>query len=248
MDCSQDLIHSYVDDELDPTRRAAVAEHIASCQECSGLCYNLMALRETVRESAPYFQAPETLRRSVSTRLGRAPVREMPRRREMPWRGIAIAASILLMASAVWNVAGLRQRARLSDVMAESIVSDHIRSLMGDHLLDVPSSDRHTVKPWFNGKLDFSPEVKDFAAEGFPLAGGRLDYIGGRPVAALIYQRRLHVITLFTCPNENAPATGSDFSRNGYHMLHWTSGQMSYWAISDISAPELQNFEALFNK
>ncbi len=133
-------------------------------------------------------------------------------------------------------------------MIAQNVLSNHIRSLIGTHLLDVPSSDRHTVKPWFNGKLDFSPEVKDFASQGFPLIGGRLDYLTDRTVAALIYGRRQHVINLFTWPADSSPVKESFFSRNGYNVVHWTHGAMTCWAVSDIATPELVQFKQLYEK
>ena len=132
--------------------------------------------------------------------------------------------------------------------VAENILSDHIRSLIGTHLLDVPSSNQHTVKPWFNGKLDFSPDVKDFASQGFPLIGGRLDYLMDRPVAALIYGRRQHVINVFTWPADSPLMAESHHSRNGDNAIHWSHGSMTFWAVSDIAPTELGQFKNLYEK
>jgi anti-sigma factor RsiW len=146
------------------------------------------------------------------------------------------------------NIRPTRNAIPETDPLPQNIVSDHIRSLIGTHLLDVPSTDQHTVKPWFNGKLDFSPEVKDFASQGFPLIGGRLEYLMDRPVAALVYQRRQHIINVFTWPATSTAKTERSFARNGYVALHWNHGSMTFWAVSDISSVELSQFENLYEK
>jgi len=152
---------------------------------------------------------------------------------------------LLLVASVAWNLAQLRPRSFQTD-LAENVLSDHIRSLIGTRLVDVPSSDQHTVKPWFAGKLDFSPEVKDLEAQGFPLVGGRIEYLAGRRVAALVYHRRQHVITLFIWPDASSSGADAGISRNGYNLLHWTAGPMTYWAVSDVSTSDLEKFQSLY--
>jgi anti-sigma factor RsiW len=161
---------------------------------------------------------------------------------------LAMAASVLLTCSLAWNVAELRSRAPEKEVLAQNILSSHLTSLLGTHLLDVVSSDQHTVKPWFNGKLDFSPEVKDLATDGFPLAGGRIEYLSGRTVAALVYQRRKHIINVFTWPSTRSDAKESHFSRNGYNELEWSNGFMTYWAVSDVPETDLQQLKSLLVK
>src|SRR5580658_4056889 len=211
---AKSLLESYLDDELDAAQTAQVAEHLASCSSCAGVHAQLLELRGAIRTHAPYYRAPDGLRDRIqaSVRQADRQDRRAPFRRWMP-----IAAAILLAVSVAWNIALFRSRTSSADLIAQDVLSSHIRSLMGTHLVDVPSSDQHTVKPWFNGKLDFSPEVRDFAAEGFPLAGGRIDYLEGRPVAALVYRRRQHVINVFVWPGA---APGSlDTTRNGYHVL-----------------------------
>src|SRR5439155_21970911 len=137
------------------------------------------------------------------------------------WRWIAIAASILLAVSAALNITLFRSHRDDRDTITENIVSSHVRSLIGTHLLDVPSSDQHTVKPWFNGKLDFAPDVKDLASQGFPLIGGRIDYMADQPVAALIYKRRQHVINLFVWPSTSSVSSAEELNLKGYNLIHW---------------------------
>ncbi len=247
MNCSRDLIEAYLDGELSATEHAEVSRHLADCQACSGgLCgfaqsesryqVGCSVLRCSARASTVDTRCPRT------AGAGRG----KQRIRELPWRSMAIAASLLLVTSLSWNLMYLRQRATQDD-LAGSVVAGHIRSPLGAHLMDVASSDQHTVKPWFAGKLDFSPVVKDLEAQGFPLAGGRVDYLAGRRVAALIYHRRQHVINLFIWPSGSSDGK-TNLSRDGYSVLHWSDGSMTYWAVSDASMVELENFHTLLTE
>jgi anti-sigma factor RsiW len=244
MNCSWKWIEGYLDEELEPDLEAAVAEHLADCRQCTAIYWQIHEQQVAVRSLAPYYAAPAELQRSVRKALRQAAA-EGTESRNGPWRWIAIAASFLLAASLTWNLSRLQSRAPESEITAQYVLSSHVRSLMGTHLLDVASTDQHTVKPWFNGKLDFSPDVKDFASQGFPLIGGRIEYLADRSVAALIYQRRQHVINLFTWPSPLPGTKGSTFVRNGYNVLQWSDGSMTYWAVSDISSAEIQQFKAL---
>jgi anti-sigma factor RsiW len=203
MNCSRNLLESFLDDELDAAGVAAVGEHLAACADCSAVAEELRAQKAAIKAAAPYYRAPDALRDSIRAELRRA----RPASAEH-WRALAIAASVLLALSIAWNL--LWPPAHL----VQSIIDDHMRSLVAAQLVDVPSSDQHTVKPWFAGKLDFSPDVRNFDAEGFPLAGGRVDYLAGRRIAALVYHRRQHVVTLFTWPDQ-ARGVEAHFSRNG---------------------------------
>jgi anti-sigma factor RsiW len=162
----------------------------------------------------------------------------------MSWEKFSIAFAVIAIVS--WGLVAIFRSPSADDMLAEEVIAGHVRSLMADHLTDVPSSDQHTVKPWFEGKLDFSPRVADLTQKGFTLVGGRLDYIGNKPVAALVYQRRKHFINLYVWLSAPGPAlTGKSWTRQGYNLVRWTASDMTYWAVSDISPTELEEFAAL---
>lgn len=224
----------------DPAQRTAeLLQHLDSCPACSKFMDDMTSLRNTVREQAPYYKAPPGLKRRIL-----AQTRDSESYR---YRWLAIAASVLLVTSLAGNIVLLRTRVTPQQALAANVVSSHIRSLAGTHLLDVESTDQHTVKPWFNGKLDFSPSVKDFAAQGFPLVGGRLEYFDGRAAAALVFERRKHIINLFTWPT-TAEQGEMRFSRNGFNVLQWTQSGMTYWAVSDLNDGDLESFVALYHQ
>jgi anti-sigma factor RsiW len=162
---------------------------------------------------------------------------------------LALAAAIVLAAIIAFNLAPRLQRPGADQLLATQLIASHVRSLMANHLTDVASSDQHTVKPWLDTKLDFAPAVADLSSDGFPLVGGRLDYLDNRPVAALVYQRRKHFINLFVWPKESG-ATGADkkITRQGYQLLHWVDSDFNYWAVSDVSDNDLQAFKQVFEK
>lgn len=209
------------------TNDPALADHVLSCPSCM------------VGTHARYYEAPPGLDHKIRQSLGRE--RPAP----STWRWLAIAASLLLGASITWNVAQFRSRVDREQISADNVLSAHIRSLAGTHLLDVPSSDQHTVKPWFSGKLDFSPGVKDL--EGFPLLGGRLEYFDGHAAAALIYGRHNHTINLFTWPSATPSGAGTQ-TLNGYNLQHWSANGMTFWAVSDLNKTELGEFAALYRR
>jgi anti-sigma factor (TIGR02949 family) len=239
-DESTELLDAWYDGELDAPRSAALKRHLDECPACAALSGARSALSEVLVKKAPRYTAPAALRKKIEAQMARPqPVARRPR--EIPWRGLAIAASLALFVMAGWN-ALLLQSAGPTHDLANEIVSDHVRSLMVNHLSDVASEDRHTVKPWFMGKLDYSPPVDDLASEGFKLTGGRLDYAGGKPVSALVYQHGAHVINVFVWPTREGddalpqPRWRSD---QGYHLANWTHSGMTYWAISDVDPAEL---------
>jgi anti-sigma factor RsiW len=249
MNCSRSLVEGYLDEELDTSVSAEVEAHLAACQNCFAAFERISEQRADIRSVCPYYAAPAELEQSIREALRQAAAErtEAPDRNS-PWRWVAIAASVLLVVSLTWNLSQLVSHTPERDIIAHNVLSSHVRSLIGNHLLDVTSSDQHTVKPWFNGKLDFSPEVKDFASQGFPLTGGRIEYLSDRPVAALIYLRRQHVINVFTWPSTSSDSRESHFARNGYNVVQWSNASMTYWAVSDIPSAEVEQFKELWMK
>ena len=237
-DCAR-LVNAWLDGELDALTAMKFDGHLRECPGCARRTEALKSIGAVVRDSPLYAPAPAWLDKRVRTTLRRqAGVRTWWRGAPVRWG--AIAAAVLLAGFIGWSLP--HATVATDHLVAQEVLSAHLRSLMADHLVDVVSSDRHTVKPWFAGRIDFSPDVRDCAADGFPLQGGRLEYVDGRPVAALVYRRDKHVINLFVWPSRDpAAGTGSD-SLNGYHELHWTRGGLTYWAVSDAAEPTLRAF------
>jgi anti-sigma factor RsiW len=243
---TQTLIHGYLDGELDLMKCLEIEQHLQECPACAQAHASLQAVRAAVQNSSLYFQTPPGLAKRVQSSLrGASHADRTPGL--SPRRLLAVAASLALVTTVGWGLfRGLS--ARSADVfLTQELVASHVRSqMLPSHRFDVASSDPHTVKPWFEGKLDFSPPVKDLVAQGFPLIGGRLDYLHGRAVAALVYQRRKHSINLFIWPSSPGDdATPSKATRQGFHMIRWTSSSMTFWAVSDLNEGELQEFVRL---
>jgi len=242
---TQELLHAYLDGELDVVSDVALTHHMDECPECAQAYHSQQALRAALRTSALAFPPPEHLQQRIRSAVRRASqTNTRARVWAWPWLrvGAALAAGVLLM----WGVESLRPGPALEDLLTQEIIAGHTRSLMATHLTDVTSSDQHTVKPWFEGKLPFAPPVQDWAAQGFPLIGGRLDYLGNHPVAALVYQRRQHMINLFLWPaTPDGDHEETRRTRQGYNLIHWTTADMTYWAVSNLNMSELQEFVRL---
>jgi len=226
-----------------------IERHIQECQVCASAYRSQTALRSLLRDSSLYYPASEKLKKRVQS-LVRKEAKSERSPRPFDWRWVAVGASLafmLLIGVIMWRV--LPGISRSSDeLLAQELVSNHVRSLMlgGSHLSDVLSSDQHTVKPWFDGKVDFAPPVKDFAGQDFRLYGGRLEYLNNRSVATLVYQRRLHYINLFIWPAEQAGSTGEvAIQRQGYNLIHGSGSGMNFWAISDLNGVELRELAFL---
>ena len=238
----QDLRQGYLDGELDLTGSLKVEQHLQDCQACAREHQNQKTLRTALSDSSLYFCAPAQLEKRLKSSL-RKTIKAEPESRPSPWRWIFALGSAVVAAILVAGLLFFRPAPARDDLLAQEMVSAHVRSLMASHLTDVTSTNQHTVKPWFDGKLDFSPQVIDLANQGFVLVGGRLDYIGKRPVAALVYQRRQHFINLFVWPETGADSGANKMSeQQGYNLVHWNKAGMVYWAVSDLNINELQEF------
>jgi anti-sigma factor RsiW len=236
-DCGQLLLlQAELDGELEAVAAAALAEHRASCPICRRNEAVILGARQALRR-ASYHRAGPELTGALARRMG-VDRPAAGHRLRLPWRaltafgaGAALAAAIVLM----WVPAGPQG-------IVAALVDDHLRALQPGHLLDVVSTDQHTVKPWFDGKLDFSPPVKDLGSEGFPLLGGRLDYLRGRAVAVLVYSHGKHIVELFVWPASGSAAEPARADRRGYHLMHWTADGMSLSAVSDAQPAALAEF------
>lgn len=240
---SRELIGAYADGELDLVSSLSVERHIQVCEDCLCAHQNLKGLRSLMHDESLYFRASAGLKKNITSAL-RAEVKSERRLPMTSWRWLAAAASVALVAIATLTLVQRPKSTSPEDLVAQEVISSHVRSLMEPHHpVDVPSSDQHTVKPWFNGKLDFSPPVENPADQGFPLVGGRLDYLVGRPVAALVYQRHQHSINLFIWPSTDAREMAEEsMKRQGYNLIHWDTSGMRYWVISDLNEAELRQF------
>lgn len=236
----RELLHAYADGELDLINAREVEQHLRNCDECRRSEEQIHTLREALTSDGAAYCAPARLRKNIRAAVGR----EAKETSFSPWLAFATGAAfaaILLGLILFQTVRGSRE-----NTIVDQVVANHVRSLLATHLVDIASSDQHTVKPWFDGKIDFAPEVHDFAMSGFPLVGGRLDYLDGKTVVALVYQRNKHPINVFIAPatgrSDTSPTSSTD---RGYNVLSWTHREMNYWAVSDLNATELRQFAGL---
>jgi anti-sigma factor RsiW len=239
MNChdAQSVLHGYLDRELDPSLSQQCEQHLEECPACGKALAEHRTIQAEMKADFLYFKAPEGLRDRLRASLKKQ-YRAKPLR--FPWRSVAAAACVVFCVGLGAVLARFLLVSSVQDRLTQEVASAHIRSLQAKHIVDVPSSDRHEVKPWYNGKLDFSPPTPDLEKEGFPLVGGRLDYLDGRPVAALVYRRREHLINLFVWPSARPESADvQSETRQGYHLFHWANAGMTYWIVSDLNPTEL---------
>jgi anti-sigma factor RsiW len=246
-DDSRTYIPAYLDDELDVVESLRVHKHLTGCADCRRAQDEHLALCSALRDPNLYAHPSADFRKRVEAAVRRTAKAEA-RRQRSSWFNVlrlesfrwVTAAAALVIVTTVGTLLVTNGLQSSHQQLASAVLAGHIRSLQAGHLVDVPSSDHHTVKPWFQGRIDFSPPVPDLSQMGWTLTGGRLDYLDGRPVAALVYQRRLHIINVFLWPRDG---TADDAIRQadaqGYQILHWNGAEMTYWVVSDLNNAEL---------
>lgn len=254
-------LQALLDGELDAAHALATEAHLKTCSGCATYVNTLQALRTRLVEADLSPRAPDRLRASIDAMLAeedrkaarasrRDPLRRWLSSATAGWTAAgamaAVAAALLVAPVAPFSTTA----ARAAPDLETQLVSSHVRSLLASHLIDIATSDRHVVKPWFNGRIDYAPPVPDLAADGFPLAGGRLDYADNRVIAAVVYRHRAHVINLFILPRdatrETKVASSFEAKHDSYSVTRWSEGDLDFWAVSDIDAPDLDAFRKAF--
>jgi len=246
-DC-REALSSYLDDELMSPEAQEVREHLATCAECDRQHRVLADTSLLLREKLVRHQAPDVLKARIRSALAQPHAFDSPRASRPipvgrpPWLLFAAAGLVIAIGSSALTFAAMRQGAS-SHAVAADVLASHIRSLMPDHLTDIVSTNQHNVKPWFNGRIGLSPPVPNLDSAGFVLVGGRLDYIEGRSVAAVVYSRRQHVINVYAWPTtDHAMAATRATNERGYHLVQWRADGVEYWVVSDLNAGELDQF------
>ena len=249
------MLSTYLDNELAAAHATAVRAHLDECAACRQVLDAMRATGVTLRQHARGLTAPDLLRNRVNAALRAARAgdvaRPAARRRGTFWLVQLAAGIVIAVGSSVVTRIALRQQSIESDLAVHDVVASHVRSLMTHHLTDITSTDEHNVKPWFDGKVPFAPEVPRLDSAGFPLLGGRVDTVGHEAVAALVYGRRQHLINVFTWPAGRVPRAGEGLrssTEHGYHVLRWTHGDMQFAAVSDLAIIDLEQFVDLFRR
>ena len=238
-------LHGYFDEELDAIDASEFERHLERCTDCVSALEALESLSSSINAARLYEKATPAFRKKILADIGSAPpVAVFPPRGV--WRWLAVAAALILLAYNGWRVVSSNRTSDYESAFASEILDAHLRSLQPGHLTDVVSTDQHTVKPWFDGKLDFSPPVKDFVDQGFSLQGGRIDIVHGRTVAALVYGRRKHFVNVFIWATDEKDAAPCSGSQRGYQWIEWRKGGMEFCAVSDAAPSALEQLQRLF--
>jgi len=247
----QESLNRYIDGEMATDEADELRDHLATCVDCAREHDALAATSLRLKETLVRHQAPDVLKARIRSALGQpdafAPPVATPARRRWSPIGLAAAGLVIAALSSALTYTAARQGTEAHSVR-DDLLASHIRSLMPGHLTDVASTNQHNVKPWFNGRVDLSPPVPSLDSAGFPLIGGRLDYVGGRVAAVSVYMRRQHVINVYSWPSTGQalqPRTAA--AAHGYHTVEWRTDGVELWAVSDLNRPELEQFVAAFN-
>ncbi len=256
MNCKEakGYLHGYMDGELDLVRSLAIETHLQSCPDCGQEYRNLQLLRGAMRAASLNYTPTDRLRQKLEAEISRRdgnrfswvrfPQFKLPPNARR-WQSVGFTTAIACVCLLLGFIVRQGRPAASESLLSQEVIACHVRSLMVNHLADVASSNQHTVKPWFSGKLDFAPPVVDLASDGFPLKGGRLEYVAERPAAALVYARQKHTINLLIWPDKAESSRElHPETRQGFHLVHWAQGGMTFWAISDLNSAELQDFAA----
>ena len=241
MTCSEaaGLLDARLDDELDMASSASIDLHLSGCPACAARYEALRNLHQEIAAADLAYAPGPALERKLAARFAESGKLKLVRWMRLSALAAAAVVAVVLMVA----IPAVRNASETNAIAAE-ILDNHLRALLPMHPVDVPSSDQHTVKPWFQGKTGFSPPVPDLSAKGFLLAGGRLEVIGRQPAAAIVYRRREHVISLYVSPSTGADTGTRLLDLDGYHLLHWTRDSLSYWAVSDVATNDLRAFAA----
>jgi anti-sigma factor RsiW len=249
MNCrdAEPLLHARLDNELDVAGAITVDRHLSECRACAAQFAAIQNLKQEIAAAQPVYPLPSRLEQKLASRFTSQGT-WLARQWSRPWQSAAALAgaaaciaALVIFLPRIWTTNG-------TTAIAAEILDNHLRALQPGHLIDVESSDQHTVKPWFQGKTDFSPPVPDLTNDGFVLVGGRLEVIHQQPAAAIVYKRRLHVISLYVSPSLGGEAKPALQDLGGYHLVHWSQDRMNYWAVSDVAAADLRDFASLIDQ
>jgi anti-sigma factor RsiW len=249
MNCrdAEPLLHARLDDELDVAGAINVDRHLSECRACAAQYAALQNLKQEIAAAQPGYALPPKLERKLASRfISQGPL--LARLWSTPWRNAVALVGAVACTAALFILLPMMRTTDGASAIAAEILDNHLHALQPGHLFDVESSDQHTVKPWFQGKTDFSPPVPDLTNDGFTLVGGRFEVIHQQPAAAIVYRRRQHVISLYVSPSPGGEAKPTLQELGGYHLLHWSHENMSYWAVSDVASADLRDFSSLVDQ